>query len=71
METGPGDDVYVVKETSTAGSGPLDDQSAAGRQNHNGILMLFHSIGHGIVADTKIDRPQKSWTCWQIQKQEL
>ena len=26
--------------------------------SHDGVRMLFHSIGHGILADTKTDRPQ-------------
>ena len=37
---------------------PMDDLSAAGRQNHDGVLMLFHLIEHGILVDTMTDRPQ-------------
>ena len=40
----------------------LGDQSKAGRKTHEFVLMLFHSIEHGILADTGTDRPRKSWT---------
>ena len=37
---------------------PLDDLSKAGRQTHDGVLMLFHHIGLGILANTRADRTQ-------------
>ena len=38
---------------------PLDDLSAAGRQNHDGVLILFHSIGHGIES-CNVPKPELS-----------
>ena len=52
METGAGHDVHVMEVN------PLDDLSKSGRQTHDGVLTLFHSIGHGILANTGTDRPQ-------------
>ena len=40
------------------GVNPLDDLSTVGRQNLDGVLMLFHSIEHGILAETETDRLQ-------------
>ena len=37
---------------------PLDDLSTVRPLDHDGVLMLFHSIEHGILADTKSDRSQ-------------
>ena len=58
METGPGHDVYVVNGTSADGDEPIGCLTTAGRQNDSGVLMLLRSIRHGILANTKIDRPQ-------------
>ena len=37
---------------------PLDDLSTAGQENHDGVMMLFHEIGHKILADTIVDISQ-------------
>ena len=58
METGAGHDVHVVKETHANWSEPSDDPSKAGRHAQDGVWLLFHSIGHGILANTETDRPQ-------------
>ena len=50
------------KKRSRVGVNPLDELSQARRHNHHGLLMLFHSIGHGILADTRTDRPLQ--VCW-------
>ena len=35
-----------------------DVPSKAGRQTHDSILMVFHQIGHGILANTGTERTQ-------------
>ena len=36
----------------------LDDLSTAGQDNRDGVMMLFHEIGHKILADTMVDISQ-------------
>ena len=34
------------------------DLSTAGQVNHDGVMMMFHEIGHNILADTMVDISQ-------------
>ena len=66
------------KKRAQLGVNPLDHLSKAGRQAHDGVSMLFHSIGHGSLANAETDRPQsfgragkykkKSCSVWQNRK---
>ena len=40
------------------GIDPSDDLSTAGEENHDGVMMLFHEIGHKIMDDTMVDMSQ-------------